>query len=127
MWWLRAIRSLPAFDAEYGERGPSGSVSVKRALLDRAVHLVGGDVHEALDADLAGDVAQHVGAVAVGAHELVGAHDRAVDVALGGEVHDGVVAVHGRRHRVAIADVAVDEREARASPSRSARLSRLPA
>ena len=29
MWWYeRAIRSEPAFDAEYGERGSSGSVSI---------------------------------------------------------------------------------------------------
>ena len=69
----------------------------ERALLDRAVHLVGRDVQEPLDADAAGDVAHHVGAVAVGADELVGVDDRAVDVALGREVHDRVVAVHRAR------------------------------
>ena len=29
VWYDSAIRSEPAFDAEYGERGASGSVSVK--------------------------------------------------------------------------------------------------
>ncbi len=79
------------------------------ALLDRAVDLVGGDVHEPADADLAGDVAQHVGAEAVGAHERVRVDDRAVDVRLGGEVDDGVVAVHPLEHGVLVADVGVDE------------------
>ena len=82
-------------------------------MLDGAVDLVGGDVQEAVDADLAGDVAQHVGAVAVGAHEGVGRHDRAVDVALGGEVHDRVVAGHGCGDGLAVADVALHEAVAR--------------
>ena len=65
-----------------------------------------------LDLDVAGDVAHHVGAEAVGAHEGVGVDDRAVDVALGGEVHHRVVARHGRGHGLAVADVALHERVA---------------
>ena len=41
-----------------------------------------------------------------------GRRDRAVDVALGGEVHDGVVAVHRGEHGVAVGDVALHERVA---------------
>ena len=48
--------------AEYGERGVSRSVSRERARRRSTVHLVGRDVQEALDARLAGHVAQHVGA-----------------------------------------------------------------
>ena len=59
--------------------------------------------------DPAGHVAQHVGAEAVGAHERVAVLDRAVDVGLGGEVDDGVVAVHRRQHVVLVADVGVHE------------------
>ena len=91
----RAIRSEPAFDAEYGERGSSGSVSFDEPDLDRAVHLVGADVQDPLDLEPAGRVHHDVGAEAVGVDEVVGADDRAVDVALGGEVDDGVVAGHG--------------------------------
>ena len=45
-------------------------------------------------------------------HERVGVDDRAVDVALGGEVDDAVVAGHGLGHRVPVADVALHEAEA---------------
>ena len=107
------MRSDPAFDDEYGERGPERVTLDERALLDRAVDLVGRDVEEPVDLDVPGYVAQHVGAEAVGPHERVRVDDRAVDVALGREVDHGVVAGHGHAHRVAIADVALDERVAR--------------
>ena len=81
----------------------------RRPLLDRAVHLVGGDVQELADADGVRHVAQHVGAHAVGAHELRAVLDRTIDVALGGEVDDGVVAVHRPSDVVGVADVGVDE------------------
>ena len=85
----------------------------RRAHLDRAVDLVGADVEHALDLEVAGRVQHHVGAQAVRADELVGPGDRAVDVALGREVDDGVVARHGGHGRLAVADVALHEREPR--------------
>jgi hypothetical protein len=50
---------------------------------------------------------QREAAVDVGAHELARAQDGAVDVALGGEVHDRarLELAHQRQHRVALADV----------------------
>ena len=69
-------------------------------------------VLDGIDAVLAGQVAQHVGAVAVGAHEDVGPEQRAVDVGLGREVDDGVVAGQGGGHRLAVADVAHDQLDA---------------
>ena len=95
-----------------GRTGPERVRLGEGPFLDRAVHLVGGDVQESVDADLAGDLAQHIGAQTVGAHELVGGDDGPVDVALGREVDDRVVAVHGRADRVTVADVAVDEAQA---------------
>ena len=109
MWYERAIRSLPALAAEYGERGAEPIGLAERADLDRAVDLVGRDVEEALDAGLAGDVAQHVGAVAVRPHEGVRVLDRAVDVRLGGEVDDRVVPRQLGDDGVLVADVGVDE------------------
>ena len=79
------------------------------ALVDRAVHLVGGDVQEAADPEAVGDVAQHVGAEGVGVHEREGVGDGAVDVALGGEVDDGVVAGHVLEGGVLVADVGLHE------------------
>ena len=60
-------------------------------------------------------------------HEVVGVDDRAVDVALGGEVHDGVVAGHGLGDGVAVADVALDERVAGVVVEVGAGVDRLPA
>ncbi len=79
----------------------------ERTLLDAAVDLVRRDVQEPLDPDLAGDVAQHVGAEAVRAHERVAVLDRPIDVGLGREVDHRVVTGHrlparrpGRRCRL---------------------------
>lgn len=66
-------------------------------------------MHEPLHAELAGQVAQDVGAVAVRADEHVGVEQGAVDVGLGREVHDCVVSRQRRGHCVPITDVAVDE------------------
>ena len=107
------MRSEPAFDAEYGERGSSGSVSADEPDLDRAVDLVGADVHHPADLEPARGVHHHVGAEAVGVDEVVGPDDRAVDVALRREVHDGVVAAHRVLERLGIADVALHELVAR--------------
>ena len=70
-------------------------------------------MQEPLDAELCRDVAHHVGAVAVGPHEYVGVEQRAIDVALCGEVHHLVASLHRVADRVAIADVAVHEAEPR--------------
>ncbi len=66
-------------------------------------------MHEALDAQCPGHVADHVRSVAVGADKGVRRHDRTVHVALGGEVDHHVVALHGGPHRVAVTDVALHE------------------
>ena len=108
----RAIRSDPAFDALYGERGLERVGLAERTVVDRSVDLVGGDVHEAVDTHALRDVAHDVGAETVGAHELVRVHDRPVDMALGREMHDDVVAFHGSGHRITVADVALHERVA---------------
>ena len=54
-------------------------------------------------------------AVNVGANEFFGTEDRAVHVALGGEVHDGCGLMLGEdsAHQLAVVDVAVHERVAR--------------
>ena len=72
-------------------RGRLGEESLRA---ERAVHLVGGDVLEderrVLPPPAERGLEERRGAEDVGAHELPGAVDRAVDVALGGEVEDGV-------------------------------------
>ena len=70
-------------------------------------------MHDPLDAQHARGVAHHVGAVAVGVHELVRADDRAIDVALGREVQDRVVTDHGLLDGAAVGDVALHEPEPR--------------
>ena len=67
----------------------------ERALLDRAVDLVGGDLQVA-DAGVAGGLEQDEGAEDVGLDELAGGLDRAVDVRLGGEVDERVAALDRR-------------------------------
>ena len=87
---------------------------------ERAVDLVGGDVEEAEGSLLrAGETApvlergleQGEGAVDVGFDEGGGPEDGAVDVALGGEVHDGVGLVLREQagDQRAVEDGAVDE------------------
>ena len=92
------------------------------ALLDRPVDLVGGDLEEArsrcpLAAPgplrlAAQGLQQDVDAVHAGAQEGGRLQDRAVDVALGGEVDDGVGGRGKGRDGGRVGDVAVDEREA---------------
>jgi hypothetical protein len=99
VWYERAIRSEPALEAAYGERGPRGSFSVNDP--------------SPVDADTTGDVTHDVGAVAVGPDELVRSDDGTVDVALGGEVDDRVMPGKGGFHGFAVADVSADEGESR--------------
>ena len=76
-----------------------------------AVDLVGGDVQHALDASAGfGDGRQQaVGAVDVGLDERRRLQQRAVDVALGGEVDDGVDLVDQLPDELGVADVALHE------------------
>ena len=73
-----------------------------------AVDLVGGDVVVA-DAVLADGLQQAEGALDVGAEERLGVGDGVVVVALGGVVHDGVVARNNLIEEFSLADVADDE------------------
>ena len=73
-----------------------------------AVDLVGGDVVVA-DAVLADGLQQAEGALHVGAQERLGVGDGVVVVALGGVVHDGVVAGDEPVEQLGVADVAHDE------------------
>lgn len=76
-----------------------------------AVDLVGGDVVVA-DAVLADGLQQAEGALHVGAQERLRVGDGVVVVALGGVVHDGVVARHQLIKQLRVADVAHDELDA---------------
>ena len=73
-----------------------------------AVDLVGGDVVVA-DAVLADGLQQAEGALHVGAQERLRVGDGVVVVALGGVVHDGVVARDDAVQQLGVADVAHDE------------------
>ena len=73
-----------------------------------AVDLVGGDVVVA-DAVLADGLQQAEGALDVGAQEGLRVRDGVVVVALGGVVHDGVVARDDAVQQLRVADVAHDE------------------
>ena len=82
-------------------------------ILNLTVDLIGGDVDEALDADLLGRLEQHVGAVDVGVGETVRVSEAQVDVRLGGEVKNGVdvVALEAVHHLGGVGDVALVEGE----------------
>ena len=73
-----------------------------------AVDLVGGDVVVA-DSVFADGLQQAEGALDVGAQERLGVRDGVVVVALGGVVHDGVVARYQPVQQPGVADVAHDE------------------
>ena len=114
MWWYdSAMRSEPGLRRRVRRAGFERVGLLRRSDLDRAVHLVGADVHDATDLEAAGGVHHHVGAEAVGVDEVVGADDRPVDVALGGEVHDRVVPAHRVLEVLGVADVALHELVAR--------------
>ena len=86
-----------------GLAGGIGAVRCQRGRLaerrvvgpERAVDLVGGDLDVAADLRRPRRVEQALGADDVGVQERRGVVDRAVDVALGGEVHDRVEAPLG--------------------------------
>ena len=79
------------------------------AVGDRAVDLVGRDLHVAGDAELTRGLEQHAGADHVSAGERLLVGDRAVDVRLGGEVHDRVAARERVPDGVGILGRALDE------------------
>src|SRR5262245_50241635 len=62
-----------------------------------------------LRAGRAGPFEQHERAVDVRLDELRGAEDRAVDMGLGGEVHDRFTALGGHCHGVGVRDVALEQ------------------
>ena len=104
-------------DQEIARRlgGAVGRGGVERRLLrerpgrDRPVDLVGGDLHEAADAVLAGRVQEHTGPDHVRSGERLLVLDRAVHVGLRGEVDDRVAAAGRARDVVGLGDVALEE------------------
>ena len=97
----RAVRAARVIRRLLGELGGV----VERQV---AVDLVGGDVVVA-DAVFPHGLQQAEGALHVGAQERLGVRDGVVVVALGGVVHDGVVARHDPIEQRGVADVAHDE------------------
>jgi hypothetical protein len=101
-----------------GLRGRVGARRLQRAGLaegtgrtQRAVHLVGRDLEEALHLRGARGLEQDLGAQDVGDDELPGSEDRTIDVALGRQVHHRVDAVGGEElgEELLVVDVAADE------------------
>ena len=80
---------------------------------DLTVHLVSGDVDEALDAALLRALEHHVGTIDVGVGEAVRVTETQVDVRLGGEVEDGVnlVSLHAVDDLERVGDVSMVESE----------------
>ena len=83
------------------------------AVREVAVDLVGADLEEAGHAVLARGLQQHEDAVNVGADEAARIVERAVDVAVGGEVDDRVAARHRGVDCPLVGDVGLHEGEAR--------------
>lgn len=98
-----------------GVRGgeDAGLEKVIVLILDLTVDLIGGDVDEALDADLLGGLEKDVGPVDVGVGEAVRVAKAQVDVGLGGEVEDGidVVTLEAVHDLGGVGDVALVEGE----------------
>ena len=113
MWYASASRSEPAFEAEYGEDGRSGSVSRNAPDADRAVDLVGRDVDEPVHAGPPRSLEEGEGALHVRRDERAGVRDRPVHVALGREVDHRVDLLHQFPDEGRVADVAADEEVAR--------------
>ena len=116
---VQAVGAGPCAHEHVGTRlgGAIGARGLIRRLLGElggvverqvAVDLVGGDVVVA-DAVLADGLQQAEGALHVGAQERLRVGDGVVVVALGGVVHDGVVARHQLIKQLRVADVAHDE------------------
>src|SRR5690606_8915818 len=86
--------------------------------LDRAVDLVGGDVHEPVHPVPQRGVEQHLGADHVGGDERRRALDGAVDVRLGREVHHQVLTRHHLVDHGRVADVTDHEPQPRRTGDR---------
>ena len=93
-------------------------VSASGARGQAAVHLVGADVKKARDLSSRTASRRREHAEDVGAEELVGLHERAIDVRLGGEVDHRVHAARHVAHELGVADVALDEAIARVALAR---------
>lgn len=115
----KAVGAGPCAHEHVGTRlgGAIGARGLIRRLLGElggvverqvAVDLVGGDVVVA-DAVFPHGLQQAEGALHVGAQERLGVRDGVVVVALGGVVHDRVVARHQPVQQLRVADVAHDE------------------
>jgi hypothetical protein len=96
-----------------GRGEDAGLEEVVILVLNLTVDLVGGDVDEALDANLLGRLEQDVRAVDIGVGEAVGVAEAQVDVGLGGKVEDGVnvMALEAVHHLGGVGDVALVEGE----------------
>ena len=81
----------------------------ERPGVDRAVDLVGRDLHEPFDAGLTSCGQEGGGALHVRADELAGIQDAAIDVALSREVDDGVATLDGLGDDDRVGDVPLDE------------------
>ncbi len=101
--------SAPALAAEYGEFGSNTVVLGPRPVVDRPVDLVGTDVNHPRDADAQAGVEQRLRTEHVGDDELRCTDDRAVDMCLGSEVDDDVVAGQHVEQQLLVDDVTVDE------------------
>jgi hypothetical protein len=79
-------------------------------VLGQAAHyFIGGYLQETAHAVFAGAVQQHLSAEHIGANELVGRKNTAVDVGLGGEIHDCINAGQSCQHGGFISDIAFDK------------------
>ena len=124
----QAVGAGPGADEHVGARLGGGVRAARvvggllgeaRRVVERevAVDLVGAHVVVA-DAVLPHGLEQAEGALDVGPQERLGVGDGVVVVALGGVVHDGVVAGHDPLQKLGVADVAHDELDAVGRQSR---------
>ena len=118
-------RSPAAFAALYGLDGRSGSVSVEEPPASRSPYTSSVDTCTSRDARLANVLEQHLRPAELGAAEVLGGEDRAVDVGLGGEVDDRVAAARCARDVGGLRDVAVVELDVRRQIRAVARVRQL--
>jgi hypothetical protein len=133
VWKYARTRQSPAafagaVRAVGGQRRLLGEFQIRPVFGQRAINFVGADLQELSRRLGFGHVQQHLRADDIGLHERPGAENAAIDMALGGEMHDfgDAVIVPDLLHLLGIADVPLTKVR-RSSPRRSARLARLPA
>ena len=98
-----------------------GAVGGQRGVLpepvrgaQRPIDFIGRDLHEPANAPAARRLEQHLGTENVRANERCGFQNRAIDVALGREIHDRIDVGDRVRHGVPVGDVALQEPQPRA-------------